>query len=51
LLCFHFTLAIGALFLLILFLSFAFTIFYMLLHIILLLYVFHYIQLEWHCVA
>jgi len=26
-------------------------IFYMLLHVRLLLYLFHYIQLEWHCIA
>jgi len=31
--------------------SLAFTIFYMLLHIRLLLYLFHNIQLEWHCIA
>jgi len=31
--------------------SFAFNVFYMLLHIRLLLYLFHNIQLEWHCIA
>ena len=33
------------------FILFSFNIFYMLLHISLLLYLFHNIQLEWHCIA